>query len=80
MKIFIDAIVLYKIDGKLIPIKVFWKDDRTYKIDKVLDIKKRASLKAGGYGLRYSCMINGQLRYLWLETFENGTRWFVEGK
>jgi hypothetical protein len=80
MKILIDVVVLHRSDGVLIPIKVIWEDGKKYNIDKVLDIKKRASHKVGGYGLRYSCIIMGSLKFLWLEKFEDSSRWFVEGK
>lgn len=29
-------------------------------IDKILDVQPRASLKAGGQGLRYRCLIDGK--------------------
>ena len=38
------------------------------------DIRYAASLKAGGAGIRYTCMILGKERFLFLE--EN--RWFVD--
>lgn len=50
---------------------------KSYTIDKVLDICPRASLKAGGAGMRYTCRIRGRETYLFLE---DGGRWFVEEK
>ena len=50
---------------------------RSYQIDRVLDIRRAASLKAGGVGRRYTCRICGKERYLWLE--DDG-KWFVESK
>ena len=41
-----------------------------------LDIRRAASLKAGGAGIRYICRIRGRVKYLWLEE----SRWFVEAK
>ena len=44
--------------------------------DRILDIRRAASLKAGGAGIRYTCRIRGRVKYLWLEE----SRWFVEAK
>lgn len=60
--------------GKIIPLSILWSDDLTFDIDKILDIRKKASTKGGGKGLRYTCRIKGQERFLWLD--EN--IWFVE--
>ena len=48
------------------------------RVDKVLDGRPMASTRAGGYGLRYTCRIGGQLTFLYYEP-EN-RRWFVEEK
>ncbi|WP_330601097.1 hypothetical protein [Caproicibacter fermentans] len=47
-----------------------------YEIDRVLDVRPAASLKAGGAGIRYTCRIQGREKYLWREQ----DRWFVESK
>lgn len=39
-----------------------------------MDVRRAASLKAGGTGLRYRCLIGGRERYLFFED----PRWFVE--
>jgi len=76
-KIFVEVIVRYQADGTKIPLSIIWDNGREYIIDKVTDIKKAASLKVGGQGVRYKCRILGKETYLWLEANE---RWFVEGK
>ena len=43
-------------------------------IDKVKEIKRAASLKVGGVGLRYEVFISGNLRYLFLDEY----RWYIE--
>ena len=63
-----------KSDGKVLPQKLFWDDGREFCIDKVLDIRPRASTKGGGMGLRYLCRIRGCERYLFLDN----NIWFVE--
>ena len=46
------------------------------KIDRVLDVRRAASLKAGGIGLRYTIRIHGKATHLYFED----PQWFVEGK
>jgi hypothetical protein len=75
-KIFVNVIVKCTTEGELTPLRIVWTDGKEYEIDRVLDIRRAASLKGGGAGLRYLCRIKGQKKYLWLE--EN--KWFVEGK
>jgi hypothetical protein len=63
--------------GEIIPQSIVWEDGRQYTVDKVLDIKKAASLKVGGQGIRYKCRIRGKDIYIFLE---EGCKWFGEGK
>ena len=60
--------------GKVIPLSILWSDTQIFEIDKVIDIRKRASTKGGGKGLRYTCRIKNQERYLWLDEYI----WFIE--
>ena len=76
MKKYVDMIVQYTEDGQIIPLAVRWSPDQLYEIDRVLDVQRAASLRAGGTGIRYLCRIKGRERYIWLE--EN--KWFVEAK
>lgn len=75
-KKYVEVIAKFSEDNKIIPLKILWDDGRQFDIDKVVDIRKAASLKAGGVGIRYTCRINGNNKHLWLE--EN--KWFVELK
>ena len=75
-KVFVEVIVKYTKMAK-VPLSITWEDGRKYIIDKVIDMRRAASLKAGGCGIRYRCRIYGKETYLWLE--DDG-RWFVEGK
>ena len=76
MKKYVDMIVRYTEDGQIIPLAVRWSPDQLYEIDRVLDVRQAASLKAGGAGIRYTCRIKGRERFLWLEE----DRWFVDAK
>ncbi len=73
-KRYVDVVARFDTDGRIIPIKLMWHDGAVFYIDRVLDICRAASLKAGGAGIRYTCRINNRETYLFLEE----TRWFVE--
>ena len=73
-KKYVDMIVRYFPDGTITPMAVWWDEGKVYEIDRILDVRPAASLKAGGAGIRYTCKIMGKQTYIWLE--EN--RWFVE--
>ena len=68
--------VIAKMDefGNITPLSILWSESLTFQIDKVLDIRKKASLKGGGMGTRYTCRIKGIERFLWLDEYI----WFVE--
>lgn len=76
MKRYVDMIVQYTEDGQITPLAVRWSPEQLFEIDRVLDVRPAASLRAGGCGIRYLCRIKGRERFIWLE--EN--RWFVETK
>lgn len=75
-KVIVEVIARFTRDGAKIPLTVKLEDGRSFDIDKVTDIRRAASLKAGGQGTRYRCRISGKETYLWLEE----DKWFVEGK
>ena len=68
----------HSIDGSVVPKIITWEDGQQYEVDRIVDIRKAASLKAGGIGTRYTILILGKQTYIWLE--DDGIRWFVEGK
>jgi hypothetical protein len=75
-KVFVDVTATFTKDGNIIPMNFIWEDGRKYVIDKVLDKRRAASLKAGGQGIRYKCRVLGKDVYMFLED----GRWFMEGK
>ena len=75
-KKYVDVIARFYEDGCLLPLAIWWSEGELYEIDRILDVRPCASLKAGGAGIRYTCRIQGHEKYLWRE--EN--RWFVEAK
>jgi hypothetical protein len=56
------------------PLIIVWEDGRKFEIDKVINITKAASLKAGGRGLRYTCRIRHREVMLFMDEY----RWFME--
>ena len=72
-KKYVEMIVKYLEDGTIMPLAIHWNEGELYEIDRVIDTRPCASLKAGGAGIRYTCMIQGYQKYIWLE--EN--KWFV---
>ena len=73
MKQYVSVTAIFDEDGNLLPLSITWSDGRKFPIDKVTDVRYAASLKAGGAGIRYTCLIGRKERYIFLE--EN--RWFV---
>ena len=60
--------------GFVTPLTLVWENGKHYEIDKVVDIRKKASLKGGGMGQRYTCIIKNQEKFIWLDEYT----WFVE--
>ncbi|MCX7842644.1 MAG: hypothetical protein N2489_06175 [Clostridia bacterium] len=75
-KVFVDVMARHTRDGSIEPVSFVWEDGASYEIDKVIERKKAASLKAGGQGIRYTCRVRGKNVYLFLED----NKWFMEGK
>lgn len=76
-KIIVEVVARFDTAGKVTPLWIVWEDGRKLEIDRVLDVRRAASLKAGGTGIRYTVRIYGKERYLWFEDLAN--TWFVEG-
>ena len=75
-KVYVEVIARFDTDGNITPLSVKWEDGTVYEIDKVIDKRRAASLKAGGIGMRYTCRILNQQSYLFYEE----PRWFMEAK
>ena len=76
MKVYVPVTASFDADGNIMPVALTWTDGHVYGIDRVLDVRKAASLKGGGLGMRYTCRIGGSTAQIWLD--EN--RWFVVPK
>ena len=76
-KVYVNVTAEFTTDGRLLPKSFAWKDGRTYEIQRVTDVRRAASLKAGGAGMRYTCIVNGRESHLF---YEDNNMWFMESK
>lgn len=76
MKQYVSVTAKFDSDGNILPICINWDDGRTFDIDRITDIRYAASLKAGGAGIRYTCRIKQNEKYLFLED----NRWFINNE
>jgi len=73
-KIYVKVRADFGFDGKLCPLMLRTEDGAPQRIDRVLDVRPAASLKAGGQGVRYTCRVDGRELYLFYED----PYWFIE--
>lgn len=75
-KVFVGVRLEFSVDGSKTPKAITWEDGRVFEIERVTEVRRAASMGAGGTGMRYTCIIRGQPKYLYFED----PRWFMEGK
>lgn len=73
---YVPVVLRVNEDGKIRPLVIEFDEAHKYLVDEVLDVRRAACQTAGGVGDRYTCRIQGQEAYLWLEK----GRWFVAEK
>lgn len=73
-KIYLSVKAVFYPEGGFKPISFQGEDGQEYEISKVTDIRRAASLKAGGVGIRYTCKVDNREVYLFWEE----DRWFME--
>lgn len=71
---YITIIAKMQSDGVVLPLKLIWETGKIYEIDKVIDMRKKASTKGGGAGIRYLVKIKNKEKYLFLKDY----KWFIE--
>ena len=74
-KVYVEVVGRFDLEGDIHPEKIIWEDTREFEIDRVIEKVKRASMKAGGIGIRYTVRIGNKTKHLY---FEDGGKWFVE--
>lgn len=75
-KVYVDVLIKQDREGRITPLSITWEDDRVYEIERITRVCRAASLKAGGAGIRYTCVIRNKETFLFLEN----NKWFVESK
>ena len=85
LKVYVAVKADFREDGIMMPREITWEDGTKFEIDRILDIRQAAAMKAGGQGDRYTVRIKGKQSYLFFERSTNQTgnnigRWFVERK
>jgi len=83
VKVYVAVQADFAEDGTLLPRVITWEDGEKFAIDKIIDIRQAAAMKAGGQGDRYTIKVRGSQSYLFFERSTNLTgnnigRWFVE--
>ncbi len=74
MKINLQVNADFDLDGNIRPRTITWEDGRVFEIDRILDVRRAASLKAGGLDIRYICRIRGKE----VRLFNDEGHWFME--
>ncbi|AIF51648.1 hypothetical protein [Pelosinus sp. UFO1] len=75
-KVFVEVTARHDLQGNIRPLSIKWEDGRVFEVDRLLDVRQAASLKAGGMGMRYTCRICNKRMYL----FCDQGKWFMERK
>lgn len=75
-KVYVKVLAEFDREGNITPQSIEWEDGHVYHVDRVLDVRPAASLKAGGTGIRYTVRIGRSQTMLFFED----PAWFVERK
>ena len=73
-KIYVKVRADHLIDGTTRPLMLRAEDGPVVSIDRITDVREAPSLKAGGQGVRYTCMAEGRQFFL----FFDDPYWFIE--
>lgn len=76
-KVYVDVTAVFTTDGRMIPTALRWEDGHVYTVSRVKDVRRACSLRAGGTGMRYTCVVEGKDTHLF---YEGNQKWFVERK
>ena len=74
-KVYVNVNAQFTESGEVIPKSIIWTDGVTYEINRITDVRRAACLRAGGSGIRFTCIIDGNEKHLY---YEDGKKWFVE--
>lgn len=71
---YVEVIGKFEKNGDILPLCIVWHNGVKYKIERILQRCPANSLKANKKGMRYTCVIQNQRRYLYYDQ----NRWFIE--
>ena len=75
-KISVGVTAYHDPDGKIKPLCLHWPDGRKFEVDRLLDVRPAASLKVGGWGMRYICrVLNREVKLFYNEVDK---KWYAE--
>ena len=77
IKVYVEVYARFTTQGELLPVAFTWEDGKKYRIDRVSGAQRCASRKAGGTGIRYTCVVGGRECHLY---YEENRKWFMERK
>ena len=77
IKVYVEVMARFTADGRLQPVAFTWEDGRRSEIDRIVKCVRCASRKAGGVGIRYTCIVGGRECHLY---YEENLHWFMERK
>ena len=82
-RIYIDVIAWHKPDGTVSPVKIKI-GEHAYCVSSIADVRQAASRKAGGEGIRHTCLVmvpidgDGHVREAAIMVFHSEDKWFIE--
>lgn len=79
-KVYVEVNADYLKNGEIVPRSFIWEDGSRYEVDKIIEVRPAASLKAGGAGLRYTVRVQFRETFMFLEEERGVSKWFMERK
>lgn len=73
-KRYVEVLAHFSFQGEVRPFRFRDEEGNAYGIDRILDVRPAASLKAGGAGIRYVCRVGEDVVHL----YHDGDSWFIE--
>ena len=74
MKVYVAVELTIDEAGIMHPQRIIWEDGRKFEITSISDVRRAASLKAGGSGIRYTCHVGHKDTYLYYVD----PKWYVD--
>ena len=76
-KVYVDVNEIQLKDGRFFPLSFIWEDGDRYEINRISDVRRAASLKAGSTGIRYTVRVRQKETFMFLEEDGETHKWFM---